>query len=203
MERFLQLCSRNNMFVADVTTPANYFHLLRRHMKAQYRKPLIVFTPKSLLRHPKVVSTKEEMANGYFQEVIDDATAQVKKVKSLVFCTGKFYYDLLEEREKLDRDDVALVRLEQLFPLPGNQIRQIIEKYKNADDIVWAQEEPRNMGAYGFLLLHLEEAKSFRVCSGKFYSAPAPGSFARFKIRHQKVIDSVFDKSLTLDGFNL
>lgn len=203
MERFLQLCSRDNMFVADVTTPANFFHLLRRHMKATYRKPLIVFTPKSLLRHPKVVSTKEEMAQGHFQEVIDDATAQVKKVKSLVFCTGKFYYDLVEEREKLGRDDVALVRLEQLFPLPGNQIRQLIKKYKNADDIVWAQEEPRNMGAYSYLLLHFEEAKNFRVCSGKFYSAPAPGSFARFKIRHQKVIDSVFDKLLSLDNFNL
>lgn len=199
MERYLQLCSRNNMFIADVTTPANYFHLLRRQMKIKYRKPLIVFTPKSLLRHPKVVSTKEEMAHGHFQELIDDATAQVKKVKSLVFCTGKFYYDLLEEREKLGRDDVALVRLEQLFPLPTDQIREIIKKYKNADDIVWAQEEPKNMGAYGFLLLHLEEARNFRICSRKFYSAPAAGSAVRSKLRHQKLIDNVFDKSLNLE----
>ncbi|HLU51887.1 MAG TPA: hypothetical protein VKZ42_06955, partial [Flavobacteriaceae bacterium] len=203
MERYLQLCSRDNLFVADVTTPANLFHLLRRQMKINYRKPLIIFTPKSLLRHPKVVSTREELANGYFQELIDDTTADVSKVKTVVFCTGKFYYDLLEERENLGRKDVALVRLEQLFPLPVDQIKVTIKKYKNADDIVWAQEEPRNMGAYSYLLLHFEEARNFRVCSGKFYSAPAPGSYARFKARHQKVIDSVFDKSLSLENFNL
>ena len=135
MERYLQLCARDNMFVADVTTPANLFHLLRRQMKTNYRKPLIVFTPKSLLRHPKVVSTKEEMANGSFQEVMDDPTANVKKVKSLVFCTGKFYYDLLEVKEETKRDDVALVRIEQLFPLPVDKIRAIIKKYKSADDV--------------------------------------------------------------------
>ncbi len=199
MERYLQLCARDNMFVADVTTPANLFHLLRRQMKTDYRKPLIVFTPKSLLRHPKVVSTREEMASGSFQELIDDPTADVKKVKSLVFCTGKFYYDLLETREELKRDDVALVRIEQLFPLPADKMRAIIKKYKNADDIVWAQEEPRNMGAYSFLMMHFEEARSFRICSRKMYSAPAAGSAVRSKSRHLKVIESVFDKSLTLE----
>jgi 2-oxoglutarate dehydrogenase E1 component len=199
IERYLQLCARDNMFVADVTTPANLFHLLRRQLKTNYRKPLIVFTPKSLLRHPKVVSTREEMASGSFQELIDDPTADVKKVKSLVFCTGKFYYDLLETREELKRDDVALVRIEQLFPLPTDKLREIIKKYKNADDIVWAQEEPRNMGAYSFLMMHFEEARSFRICSRKMYSAPAAGSAVRSKSRHNKVIESVFDKSLTLE----
>jgi 2-oxoglutarate dehydrogenase E1 component len=199
MERFLQLCARDNMFVADVTTPANLFHLLRRQLKINYRKPLIVFTPKSLLRHPKVVSSKEEMAKGSFQEVFDDTTADVKKIKSLVFCTGKFYYDLLEIREEMERDDVALVRIEQLFPLPKDKMRELIKKYKNADDIVWAQEEPRNMGAYSFLMMHFEEARSFRICSRKMYSAPAAGSAVRSKSRHQKVIESVFDKSLTLE----
>ncbi|WP_339610946.1 2-oxoglutarate dehydrogenase E1 component [uncultured Planktosalinus sp.] len=199
MERYLQLCARDNMFVADVTTPANLFHLLRRQMKTDYRKPLIVFTPKSLLRHPKVVSSKEEMANGSFQEMIDDPTANIKKVKSLVFCTGKFYYDLLEVKEENKRDDVALVRLEQLFPLPVDKMRAFIKKYKNADDVVWAQEEPRNMGAYSFLMMHFEEAKNFRICSRKFYSAPAAGSAVRSKRRHQRLIDSVFDKSLTLE----
>jgi 2-oxoglutarate dehydrogenase E1 component len=199
MERYLQLCARDNMFVADVTTPANLFHLLRRQMKTNYRKPLIVFTPKSLLRHHKVVSTKEEMANGSFQEVIDDPTADVKKVKTLVFCTGKFYYDLLEVKEESKRDDVALVRIEQLFPLPVDKMRAIIKKYKNADDLVWAQEEPRNMGAYSFLLMHFEESKRFRICSRKFYSAPAAGSAVRSKARHMKVIESVFEKSLTLE----
>src|SRR5699024_8264289 len=153
MERYLQLCARDNMFVADCTTPANMFHLLRRQVKIKYRKPLIVFTPKSLLRHPKVKSTKEEFANGSFQMLIDDPDAKVKDVKSLVFCTGKFYYDLLEEKEKKERKDVALVRIEQLFPLPKKKIKKVMKRYKNAHDVVWAQEEPRNMGAYSHLLL--------------------------------------------------
>ncbi|WP_228236940.1 2-oxoglutarate dehydrogenase E1 component [Allomuricauda sp. M10] len=195
MERYLQLCAKDNMFVADVTTPANLFHLLRRQMKANFRKPLVVFTPKSLLRHPKVVSTKEEMANGSFQMVIDDAEANVSKVKTLVFCTGKFYYDLLEKKEELNRDDVALVRVEQLFPLPADEMRDIIKKYKNADDIVWAQEEPRNMGAWGHMLMHLDEAKQFRVASRRFYGAPAAGSAVRSKRRHAQVLEYVFDKS--------
>ena len=195
MERYLQLCAKDNMFVADVTTPANLFHLFRRQMKAKFRKPLVVFTPKSLLRHPKVHSTKEEMAKGGFQMVIDDADAKVSKVKTLVFCTGKFYYDLLDKKEELERDDVALVRVEQLFPVPAKEMRSIIKKYKNADDIVWAQEEPRNMGAWSHMLMHLDEAKQFRVASRRFYGAPAAGSAVRSKRRHAQVLDYVFDKS--------
>ena len=196
MERFLQLCAKDNMYVADVTTPANMFHILRRQMKAKFRKPLIIFTPKSLLRNPKVISTKEEFAEGSFQPVIDDTDAKEDNVKTLVFCTGKFYYDLLKHKEENERDDIALVRLEQLFPLPSSKMREIMDKYKNADDIVWAQEEPRNMGAYAHLLLHFEEARKFRVCSRKFYGSPAAGSSVRFKKRHERVINSVFDKNL-------
>lgn len=195
MERYLQLCAVDNMFVADCTTPANMFHLLRRQVKSNYRKPLIVFTPKSLLRHPKVVSSAEEFAKGNFQLVIDDAEAQVERIKTLVFVTGKFYYDLLEERERLERDDVALVRIEQLFPLPLHDIRSIINKYKHATDKVWAQEEPKNMGAYSFMLMHLDDIKDFRVASRRPYGAPAAGSSVRAKKRHQEVIDYVFDKS--------
>jgi len=202
MERFLQLCAKDNMYVADVTTPANMFHILRRQMKANFRKPLIIFTPKSLLRHPKVISTKEEFANGSFQPVIDDADANEENVKTLVFCTGKFYYDLLKEREENGRNDVALVRIEQLFPLPVSKMKELMDKYKNADDIVWAQEEPRNMGAYAHLLLHFEEARKFRVCSRKFYGSPAAGSSVRFKKRHERVINSVFDKNLNEEENN-
>ncbi|OAB80482.1 2-oxoglutarate dehydrogenase E1 component [Cochleicola gelatinilyticus] len=194
MERYLQLCATDNMFIADVTTPANMFHLLRRQLKVKYRKPLIVFTPKSLLRHPKVVSTKEELANGTFQMVIDDPSAKSTKVKTLVFVSGKFYYDLLEKKEEDKRDDVAIVRVEQLFPVPAKQMRKAIKKYKNAKDVVWAQEEPKNMGAYSHMLMHLDEAKSFRVCSRKMYAAPAAGSTVRSKARHMKVIESVFNK---------
>lgn len=195
MERYLQLCAKDNMFVMDCTTPANMYHLLRKQMKAEFRKPLIVFTPKSLLRHPLVLSSVDEFANGSFQMLIDDATAKTENVKTLVFVTGKFYYDLLEERENLKREDVALVRVEQLFPLPEKQIQEAIAKYKNADDIVWAQEEPRNMGAYSHILMHLNEAKSFRVASRRPYGAPAAGSSVRSKKRHKEVIDYVFDKS--------
>lgn len=195
MERYLQMCAKDNMYVADCTTPANFYHLLRRQMKANFRKPLIVFTPKSLLRLPKAVSTVDDFANGSFQTLIDDAEAKADKVKTLVFCTGKFYYDLLAEREKQGREDVALVRLEQLFPLPKTKIKEVIAKYTNAEDVVWAQEEPRNMGAYSHLLMHLDEARSFRVASRRFYGAPAAGSSVRSKRRHEEVIAYVFDKT--------
>lgn len=195
MERYLQLCAKDNMFVADCTTPANIFHLLRRQVKSKYRKPLIVFTPKSLLRHPKCVSTVEEFANGSFQTVIDDVEVKAEKVKTLVFLTGKFYYDLDEERTKLNRDDVAIIRIEQLFPLPTQDIKNILDKYKDVEDVVWAQEEPRNMGAYAHMLMHLDEAKTFRLASRRPYGAPAAGSSVRSKKRHKEVIDFVFDKS--------
>ncbi|NNJ89514.1 MAG: 2-oxoglutarate dehydrogenase E1 component [Eudoraea sp.] len=195
MERYPQLCARDNMYVADVSTPANMFHLLRRQLKSNFRKPLIVFTPKSLLRHPRAVSTVEEMVNGRFEEVIDDKEAKVDKIKSLVFCTGKFYYDLLARREDLNRTDVALVRLEQLFPLPSEKMNKIIKKYKNADDLVWAQEEPRNMGAWSHLMMHFKEVQKFRVASRRIYASPAAGSSVRSKMRHEQVIDYVFDKA--------
>jgi len=194
MERYLQLCARDNMYIADVTTPAQMFHILRRQMKVDFRKPLIIFTPKSLLRHPKAVSTVEEFASGSFQEVIDDTSAEVKKVTSVVFCTGKFYYDLLAAKEEHKRNDVALVRVEQLFPLPSGQMKKIIEKYKNADDLVWAQEEPRNMGAWSHMMMHFSDFNKFRVASRRFYASPAAGSAVRSKMRHQQVIDYVFDK---------
>ena len=195
MERYLQLCGKDNMFIADCTTPANMFHLLRRQLKANYRKPLIVFTPKSLLRHPKVVSSVDDFANGSFQMLIDDATSKASLVKTLVFVTGKFYYDLLEAQEKLERTDVALVRIEQLFPLPESEIKAVTSKYKNAEDVVWAQEEPRNMGAYAHMLMHIDDVKNWRVASRRSYSAPAAGSATRSKKRHQEIINFVFDKT--------
>ena len=195
IERYLQLCAKDNMYVANCTTPANLYHLLRRQVKINFRKPLVVFTPKSLLRHPKVLSTKEDLANGTFMPVIDDASANVKEVKTLVFVSGKFYYDLLKRKEEEGRNDVALVRVEQLFPIPDDELDGIIAKYKNADDIVFAQEEPMNMGAYTHFLLQYEPTRNFRVCSGRLYSSPAAGSAARFQKRHDEIIDYVFDKT--------
>lgn len=194
MERYLQLCAKDNMFIVDVTTPANLFHMLRRQLKSTYRKPLVVFTPKSLLRHPNAVSTKEEFATGQFMPLIGDDSVTANDVKTVVFCTGKFYYDLLDAREQKQRFDVALVRLEQLFPLPKAEIETLLKKYAKAE-VVWAQEEPRNMGAYGHLLLHLPQARDFRVASRRFYGAPAAGSATRSKRRHQEIIEYVFDKT--------
>ena len=193
VERYLQLCAKDNVFVANCTTPANMYHLLRRQMKINYRKPLIVFTPKSLLRHSKVFSSVDEFTKGGFQVVIDDTNADPKTIDTIVFVTGKFYYDLLEEKERLGRNNVAIIRIEQLFPLPNEVIRSIIKKYSNASDIVWAQEEPRNMGAYGFLLMNLKEAKDFRIASRRNYGATAAGSSIRFQKRHKEVIEYVFD----------
>lgn len=195
MERYLQLCAKDNMYVVDVTTPANLFHVLRRQVKPHFRKPLVVFTPKSLLRHPKVVSSIDEFTTGAFQTVIVEDLIPIKNTKTLVFCTGKFYYDLIDEREKLGRDDVAIIRLEQLFPLPKKEIDNILADYTHVSDVVWAQEEPRNMGAWSHLLLHLPAAQQFRVASRRFYGTPAAGSATRFKRRHQQVLDYVFDRS--------
>jgi 2-oxoglutarate dehydrogenase E1 component len=195
MERYLQLCARQNMYVADCTTPANFFHLLRRQMKTTFRKPLIVFTPKSLLRDPRVVSTVEEFETGSFQETFDDVTVNKNEVKTLVFCTGKFYYDITAERENNGRKDVAVVRIEQLFPLPVAQLKAIIAKYPNADDYVWAQEEPKNMGAYSYMLMNFDLVK-WRLASLKAYAAPASGSYTRAKRRQADAIRMVFDKDL-------
>lgn len=195
MERFLQLCAQQNMYIADCTTPANFFHLLRRQMKSNFRKPLVVFTPKSLLRDPRVVSGVEELENGSFQETIDDLNVNKVDVKTLVFCTGKFYYDITAEREINGRNDVAVVRIEQLFPLPAEQLAEIIAKYPNADDYVWAQEEPKNMGAYGYMLMNFDLV-NFRLASLKVSSAAASGSYTRSKNRHAKAIQMVFDKNI-------
>jgi len=191
IERYLQLCGNDNMTVANCTTPANFFHLLRRQMKRNFRKPLIVFTPKSLLRHPLATSPIEDFTNGEFQEVIDD-TINPDNVKRMVFCSGKFYYDLYAEREKLERKDIALIRVEQLFPLHNDKIEAVINRYKNVEDYIWAQEEPRNMGAWSYMLQRFE-LKDLQVRSRKYYSVPATGSSTRFKLRHQRVIESVFD----------
>ncbi len=186
LERYLQLCAKDNMYVANCTTPANLFHILRRQLVTKFRKPLILLTPKSLLRHPKVISKTSDLINGEFFPVIDDRDKQ-KNVKSLVFCSGKFYYDLLHYKRQNKISNVAIVRIEQLFPLPKKEIESIIESY-SFDEIVWAQEEPRNMGAWGHLLLHLDKAKEFRVASRRFYGAPASGSKARFDKRHRPVL---------------
>ncbi len=195
MERFLQLCAEDNMQVANCSTPANFFHILRRQLKWNFRKPLVVFTPKSLLRHPKCVSTVDELAKGKFQEIIDDTTAKAKDVDTLVFCTGKFYYDLLAKKEDINAENIALVRLEQLYPLPFNQIEEIVKKYNKTKKIIWAQEEPENMGAWSHMMRHLSHL-NLEVISLAESGAPATGSAKAHVVRHTAIIDKLFENTL-------
>ena len=192
MERFLQLCADDNMILANCTSPSNFFHLLRKQIKSSYRKPLVVFTPKSLLRHPMVTSNVKDFTEGKFKRVISDDTKEISKIKTLVMCSGKFYFDILTERDKIKREDVAIIRVEQIFPLPYDELNREIKKYKNVKDLVWAQEEPKNMGAWSYMLLHYDKAKLFRLASRPFSDSPASGSTARFNKRHKKVLSDVF-----------
>ncbi|HZK09295.1 MAG TPA: 2-oxoglutarate dehydrogenase E1 component [Bacteroidales bacterium] len=191
IERFLTLCAENNMQLINPTTPANFFHVLRRQFYRDFRKPLIVFTPKSLLRHPQVVSPIEDLANGKFQEVIDDAQADPKKITRVVFCSGKLYYDLLEERKKKNIENTALIRLEQLYPLPTKQLIKIIDKYHKATDHIWSQEEPVNMGAWYFMGYYFPKV-DLRVVARPASGSPATGSSRFHAVRQQKIIDKSF-----------
>ena len=173
LERYLQLCANMNMQVVNLTTPANFFHALRRQLKREYRLPLIVMTPKSLLRHPKCVSSMDDFTKDDFQEVIDDKTADPKKIKRVVLCTGKVYYDIEQAKEDQGVEDVAVVRLEQIYPLPEVKLAKIAEKYKGAEWL-WVQEEPKNMGAWTFLLRY-EWPQGLRNLSRKSSSTPATG----------------------------
>jgi 2-oxoglutarate dehydrogenase E1 component len=152
IERFLQQCAENNIQVVNCTTPANQFHVLRRQLKREFRKPLVCFTPKKLLRYPSCVSSVNDFIKGGFREVMDDPSALVASVKKLAFCSGKIYYDLAEGKEKAGGAEVAIIRIEQLYPFPSKQIQTLISKYKNAKDYCWVQEEPENMGAWSYML---------------------------------------------------
>jgi 2-oxoglutarate dehydrogenase complex dehydrogenase (E1) component-like enzyme len=182
IERFLTLCAEDNMRVSYPSTPASYFHLLRRQGRDPVEKPLVVFTPKSLLRHPRCVSSLAELAEGRFEPVLDDAAANPGRVRRVVLVAGKLYYDLLKAREDLKRDDVALVRLEQFYPFPAAELGRALVRYAASTEIVWAQEEPKNMGAWRyvreqFLDGPMRELRRLPRYAGREESAsPAPGS---------------------------
>ncbi len=191
VERFLSLAARNNMQVVNCTTPANYFHVLRRQLKRDFRVPLIVFTPKSLLRFPKCVSKLSDFAQGGFREVIDDMDVKVKEVKRVVFSTGKVYYDLLARKEELGACDVALVRLEQMHPFPQQQVDEILKKYDKALLHLWVQEEPENMGAWNYIRNKMPDAGLIpvaRLASG----SPATGLNGLHVIGQNEIVNKVF-----------
>lgn len=191
LERFLQACGDWNIQVVNSTTPANHFHALRRQLKRNFRKPLIVMSPKLLLRYPKAVSTLEDLAEGKFQEVIDDSRNNHEKVKTVVLCSGKAYYEFVEEAEKRGVDDMAFVRIEQLYPLPEKQINATLDKYKNAKDIVWAQEEPENMGAWTYMALNMRD-KNLKVIARPGSASPAAGAKEIHLRRLKQLYDNLF-----------
>lgn len=192
MERFLQQCADLNIQVVNTSTPANHFHLLRRQLKREFRKPLVVFSPKMLLRHPRAVSSLDEMAKGSFQEVIDDANAKVANVDTVVFCTGKFYYEATEKASEMGADNMAFVRVEQLYPLPRPQIDAVLAKYKNAKNILWAQEEPANMGAWTYMAMELRDLNLTGICR-RPSAAAAEGSHDLHKRRLDRLFNELFE----------
>ncbi|WP_207429486.1 2-oxoglutarate dehydrogenase E1 component [Pedobacter sp. SYSU D00535] len=188
IERFMELCANFNIQVVNITTPANYFHALRRQLKRDFRKPLVVFTPKSLLRHPLVQSDIQEFTQGHFREVLDDTFVKAKDVKRVLFCSGKVYYDLLEKQQADQRKDVAIVRVEQLFPTPHAQLKQIKEKYNKATEFFWVQEEPENMGAWPYICRKFRKSDlNLDVISRKEASSTATG-YAKQHISQQLYI---------------
>ncbi|MBK6627245.1 MAG: 2-oxoglutarate dehydrogenase E1 component [Flavobacteriales bacterium] len=194
MERFLQSCADENMVVVNCTTPANFFHVLRRQLAWDFRKPLVVFTPKSLLRHPRCVSTLDELAKGRFQPFIDDATADPKLVRTVILTQGKVHHDLAEHREAQGITDTALLRVEQLHPLPVDAIKAALRKYAKAERFLWVQEEPRNMGAWTHILTQLQPELDVRLeCISRPASgAPATGSSKRSANQQVAIIEQAF-----------
>jgi 2-oxoglutarate dehydrogenase E1 component len=191
MERFLQQCADTNMQIVNTSTPANHFHLLRRQLKRDFRKPLVVFSPKMLLRYPSAVSTLDDMASGSFQEVIDDPKAVAAQIDTVVFCSGKFYYEMTEKAVELGVKNMAFVRIEQLYPLPKNQIQAILEKYKGAKNYVWAQEEPANMGAWTYIAMSMREIPFIGICKAAT-AAAAEGSKKLHEKRLKQLFEDVF-----------
>ncbi len=196
LERFLGLCGRYNMTVCNLTTPAQIFHALRRQVKREFRKPLVVMSPKSLLRSPFAVSTFKDFTDDVFHEVLEDRDVNKSEVKRVLFCTGKIYYELFAERQKLSRTDTALVRVEELYPWPEAQVKKVLSGYPNVKDVYWVQEEPKNMGAwrsiYEPLVQSLQTGQSLHYIGREVAAAPAVGSPKRHEREQRAIIDQSF-----------
>src|SRR5262249_21028174 len=197
LERFLQMFAEDNIQVANLTTPAQYFHILRRQMKRSFRKPLILMTPKSLLRHKLAVSPLDEFVTGHFHELLDDPAADPAKVQRVLLCSGKVYYDLLDHREKAAADKVAIIRIEQLAPLDESALKRILSRYGKAREWAWVQEESQNMGAWTFMEPRLR-ALGYQVAYvGRDASAsPATGSLQVHKREQKELVETALAGSL-------
>ncbi len=190
LERFLQLCAADNIQVCNATTPAQYFHLLRRQVKRSVRKPLVIMTPKSLLRHPLAVSDLVELASGHFQEVLDD-TVKLNKPRRVLICSGKIYYELFMRRQQLNADDIAIVRLEQFYPFPKKQLQKTLARYREAEQWFWVQEEPQNMGGWQFVRPYLDAITNepLSYIGRNEASSPATGFPAIYKLEQAAIVD--------------
>ncbi|OCX52406.1 2-oxoglutarate dehydrogenase E1 component [Mucilaginibacter sp. PPCGB 2223] len=198
IERFMELCADNNIQVANCTTPANFFHVLRRQLHREYRKPLVIFTPKSLLRSAACVSTIDEFTKGRFRELIDDAYVTEKGVKRVLFCSGKIYYDLLEKQQADKRKDVAIVRIEQLYPTPMQQMLKLKAKYANATEFIWVQEEPENMGAWPYMWRKFRKTDLvLDVISRKEASSTATGYAKQHTSQQLYIVGKAFEAPVT------
>jgi len=191
LERFLQLCAGDNIQVCNLTTPAQYFHLIRRQAKSNIRKPLILMAPKSLLRNPLAVSNLKDMTSGSFRAVVDDPD-RLKSVRRIIFCSGKIFFELLQRRRKIKNSDTAIVRLEQFYPFPEMQLKTAIQKYKQARKYLWVQEEPENMGAWFFVWPRLEKltGEAIEYVGRKAASSPATGFPNIYRKEQAAVIDN-------------
>ena len=193
LERFLQLCAENNMQVANLTNPAQLFHILRRQVKRDFRKPLVIMSPKSLLRHPKVVCGMDNLSEGRFHEVLPDVL-EPTKVERLVFCTGKVYFDLEARRSENESEKVGIVRIEQLYPFPEEQVKALLSDYSSKVDIVWCQEEPENMGAWYFIRDRFAKfGRDVRVVSRKRSASPATGSGQKHNQEQEDILNRIWE----------
>ena len=194
LERFLQACAENNIQVCNVTTPAQYFHLLRRQMKREFKKPLIIMSPKSLLRHKECVSKVENFSDNEFWSILDDETVNRKTAKRIVFCSGKIYYDLTTHRDENKVKDTAIIRIEQFYPLNTDLLERIVANYPKAQSVVWCQEEPKNMGGWSFIAPRLMETlgKLPSYAGRKESASPAVGSLAVHRHEQKKLIEKAF-----------
>jgi 2-oxoglutarate dehydrogenase E1 component len=187
--------AENNLQIINATTPAQQFHAIRRQLKRDFRKPLICFTPKKLLRYPTCVSTLKDFTTDRFHEVLDDTAADQKNVKRVAFCSGKIYYDLIERREKEGVNDIAFVRIEQLYPFPDKQIDAVLKKYNKAKDYLWIQEESENAGAWRHVALTLKSLNLVYVGRNEM-AAPATGFSKRHAAEFEEIMSKVFSKVL-------
>jgi len=196
LERYLTLCADYNMQIVNCTTPANFYHVLRRQLKREFRTPLVVMTPKSLLRHAEAVSKLDELAQGKFNEIIEDNSTTKKEVKTVVCCSGKIFYELNKAKKEAGANDIAVVRIEQLYPFPQEQFNSMLKTYGEIENLIWVQEEPENMGAWRFIKTTTEQSNLWKLIARPASASPASGSSKVFANRQNAIFEEMLSFSM-------